>query len=229
MDKVKRLEWIDYTKGFAIILVVVAHTMGGLRNANLPFPEAYNIAIYIIYTFHMPLFFFISGYLSKRIITQPFNEFMKSTAISIIIPYTIWSIMFISINGVLGSANNQLEIGDIELIFLPQGIVSVYWFFYCMFFVKLCYLIIGKAEPTLVAPFAAFALVMYLSYFVVRQFSPEMLVGAFTGGFFVEHFLMANAFFGAGLIAALKANFLNLAVSPRLLGFLVRRLDGRDD
>jgi fucose 4-O-acetylase-like acetyltransferase len=217
MDEVKRLEWIDYTKGFAITLVVIGHTVGGLSNANLPHPEAYDVATAAIYTFHMPLFFFISGYLSRNILTQTTGNFAKSTVISIVVPYIIWSVVFILINVTSSAATNQLKLVDVERILLPQTAVSVYWFFYCMFLVRLAYFLIGKARSTLVIPLAACFFVMYLFDFLVQQFSPAMTAGEFAEGFF-QKMLMGGAFFGAGLIAALKTNVFDLTVSPRLLG-----------
>lgn len=46
----KRIQWIDYGKGFAMFLVFWGHTIC---------PE---IVRGVFYAFHMPLFFFLSGY-----------------------------------------------------------------------------------------------------------------------------------------------------------------------
>ena len=51
-----RLEWIDRLKGLAILLVVAGHFIqqhvwGSGKSEN-------NVLVRIIYTFHMPLFFF---------------------------------------------------------------------------------------------------------------------------------------------------------------------------
>ena len=44
-----RIEWIDFAKGLTILLVVVGHTISnGLIRGS-------------IFSFHMPLFFFLSG------------------------------------------------------------------------------------------------------------------------------------------------------------------------
>lgn len=51
----KRLEWVDIAKGIAIILMVVGH-------------EVINPDIRaVIFSFHMPLFFILSGYTSSRV------------------------------------------------------------------------------------------------------------------------------------------------------------------
>ena len=54
MEDTKRIDFIDVAKGIAIFLVVYGHTYDG-RNLHL-----------FIYSFHMPLFFFISGLLFKE-------------------------------------------------------------------------------------------------------------------------------------------------------------------
>lgn len=46
---------IDVIKGWGILLVIVGHILLGSADQN--------VLRYIIYSFHMPLFFFISGYL----------------------------------------------------------------------------------------------------------------------------------------------------------------------
>lgn len=53
--KIGRLEWIDYTKAFAIIFVIVGHTVSfGSEVRNL------------IFSFHMPLFYILTGYTIQK-------------------------------------------------------------------------------------------------------------------------------------------------------------------
>ena len=60
-----RIKYIDALKGFAIICVVIGHIANGYlgeRTASGLFYSTYNI----VYAFHMPLFFVISGFLFGR-------------------------------------------------------------------------------------------------------------------------------------------------------------------
>lgn len=52
-----RIEWIDCAKGLAIILVVFGHALTYFS------PDFENI-IHMIYSFHLPLFFVLTGYVS---------------------------------------------------------------------------------------------------------------------------------------------------------------------
>lgn len=61
MDR-DRDAWIDYAKAIGIILVVYGHVARGIFTAGLDMdPRIYEITDNIIYSFHMPLFFFLSG------------------------------------------------------------------------------------------------------------------------------------------------------------------------
>lgn len=72
----ERINWVDHVKGFGIILVIYGH--------NLPYLEDY------IYSFHMPLFFFISGFFHPN----NFNvAVVKKRAKQILIPFFLWSAM----------------------------------------------------------------------------------------------------------------------------------------
>ena len=68
----KRLEWLDMAKGYGIIAVVIAHL-------GIPYIETW------IYTFHIPLFFFLSGYVFKSDLS--FKKFIKKRIKGLIIPY----------------------------------------------------------------------------------------------------------------------------------------------
>lgn len=89
----KRLEYIDQIRGLAIILVVIGHIIqfneiqGGMKSS------IFNI----IYSFHMPLFFFISGYIGYKTIKitnfKSFRIHLSNKTISLLIPLFIWSIL----------------------------------------------------------------------------------------------------------------------------------------
>lgn len=80
----KRIEWADVTKSFAIWLMVFAHA--NLSNETL---------MCMIYTFHMPLFFILSGFFDKG--KGLSLSFLKKNFQTLIIPYFIYSILGLSI------------------------------------------------------------------------------------------------------------------------------------
>lgn len=77
-----RINWIDWAKVFAIFFVVFGHIPQEPRS----FPQ------YYITIFHMPLFFFISGYLTKK--EECNKETLKKYWQTLIIPYLCYNIIF---------------------------------------------------------------------------------------------------------------------------------------
>lgn len=75
----ERLDYCDLLKGVAITLVVMGHFLswqwGGPFNSYLPDNIYVTLLRKIIYTFHMPLFFFLSGYVFMR--SMPIISFKK--------------------------------------------------------------------------------------------------------------------------------------------------------
>lgn len=71
----KRIEWIDMAKGLGMILVMLAHA---------PFPNSF---IKEIYTFHMPLFFLLSGLLFSVTKYNSFKKFFIKKVKSLLVPY----------------------------------------------------------------------------------------------------------------------------------------------
>ena len=64
-----RITWIDATKGYAIWLVVFGHVLGGAMARgwlSAADGDAPKLIYDYIYSFHMPLFFIISGALGIK-------------------------------------------------------------------------------------------------------------------------------------------------------------------
>jgi acyltransferase len=81
-----RIDWIDHARAIGICLVVLGHTAG------LP-----DFVMQLIYSFHMPLFFFISGYLLKdNHLDLPIQSFLKRLWQKLLVPYiSFWIISYL--------------------------------------------------------------------------------------------------------------------------------------
>jgi len=77
----KRLDWLDAGKGLGMLLVMMGH-------ADIPeYLKTY------IYTFHMPLFFFLSGYLFKIEKYPNLKVFLIKRTKSLVLPYLCFSLV----------------------------------------------------------------------------------------------------------------------------------------
>ena len=80
----QRLSYIDVIKGIGILLVMLQHCLGGGTLGSMPGLQK------TIASFHMPLFFFISGFLYKK---KTYKDYLFSRMTGLVIPYGIVSII----------------------------------------------------------------------------------------------------------------------------------------
>ena len=91
MAKKQYFDWIDIAKGIGIILVVFAHTIVPQIRENSF--RAKFVWIFI-YNFHMPLFFFLSGYLFEKGLPKYTDKgkFVLGKLKYLMIPYLTFSV-----------------------------------------------------------------------------------------------------------------------------------------
>lgn len=83
----KRLDSFDVAKAIAIIAVIVGHT--SLRYAS--YSSSATFAIAATFTFHLPVFFFISGYFLHT--DRPFSVSKETRCL--IVPYAATSLLIV--------------------------------------------------------------------------------------------------------------------------------------
>jgi acyltransferase len=131
-----RVEWVDTAKGLGIFLVVLGHALPGS-----------DIATTVIWSFHMPLFFFLSGFTAKPWTpggTPSLARGLKSLAV----PYLFFSLVAITL---WLASNDSLSSGTAWRDQLQQMAYGVsgpmehmrydipLWFFTCLFSVRLLF------------------------------------------------------------------------------------------
>lgn len=135
----RRVNWIDSVRGIAISLVVYGHVIGGYTGnySSIEYQNFVTCGLKIIYSFHMPLFFMISGYvyaLGKNVLNiKQYRNFISKKARQLLIPYYVCSVVQILIKLPLqGKISSVLSWKDIFL--LPIKPVDQYWYIYVLFF-----------------------------------------------------------------------------------------------
>lgn len=84
-EKRVRLHYIDVARAISILLLVLGHTLGHSQNSKYIYK--------IIYSFVVPLFFLVSGFLMSK--KGSFGSFAKNKFVRIMIPYFIWAALFL--------------------------------------------------------------------------------------------------------------------------------------
>ena len=94
-----RLEFIDAIKGFAITLMVMGHVIAWMFvdwSVLIPTSSSPALLWNLIYSFHMPLFMFVSGYLFGRKQICDFGAYFKYVgrkSLPLLIPYFVMGIV----------------------------------------------------------------------------------------------------------------------------------------
>lgn len=125
MVEKNRIEWIDMSKGIAIFLMVIGHTS---------IPE---IGAKFIWSFHMPLFFIVSGFLYKEENNRAFFPFLRKISKSLLIPYLFFTIInYVGFKYICNPGSINV---DVDKIYLTGWEGIALWFVQVLFVTELIY------------------------------------------------------------------------------------------
>lgn len=129
----QRLEYIDHLKAVAITLVVFGHFLIAIN----PIRFSYH-PVQIVYSFHMPLFFFLSGFMVgfKDNGKLPFS-FIKKKMATLLLPWLSWTMISACYLG--GGGNNCFHMDILQ--FYP---FNGYWFLPVLFILMVLYFVYNK-------------------------------------------------------------------------------------
>ncbi|MGJ5049004.1 acyltransferase family protein [Bradyrhizobium oligotrophicum] len=127
-----RTAWIDFARGLGVILVVYGHVLGGLvRPGIFPDGAVARWMDYTLYTFHMPLFFFLAGLNVQHSLRRGARSFLTSKLWTIAYPYVLWSLIQGGITMLLArDANIPIHPGDLAAIWYRP--IAQFWFLYAL-------------------------------------------------------------------------------------------------
>lgn len=174
-----RIDWIDYSKGIGIILVVYGHVIVGVNAMGIEIPkDVYYYSYNIVYSFHMALFFFLSGFNTDASLADKGTfKFITNKVKIILYPYFIWSIITGGIQIILSNYVNS----DISYLDLLKTIYSPlpnqhYWFLYVLFVMFLLYAI----SCEILKSYSSFLLIIFSAIpFFFQIHSPIRVVDKF--------------------------------------------------
>lgn len=142
----ERIQWLDNLRAIAIFFVVLGHTVG------LPDPVEK-----LIFAFHMPIFFWISGlFASEGMRRETFPEFISKRWRKRLIPYVSFSVIsFVAWFFLFRHFGTQAEMNispfrPIIGFFYGNGINNwlvtntVLWFFLCLFVTEIFFYFVLK-------------------------------------------------------------------------------------
>jgi len=168
MSEIKRIAWIDVAKGLGIFLVVVGHLMN--KNENF--------VSHWIYSFHVPLFFFLSGICLKN--DRVYSNFIMRRIKSLILPYLFFGVLITFME--LGMHSIEEIYAWLKKWFFNYGAM---WFIPVLFIVELLFFPISKIKNKFI-----FILIILISAFIgwklydLSIYFPMSLTAIFAALFF---------------------------------------------
>jgi fucose 4-O-acetylase-like acetyltransferase len=173
---------VTISKGIAIILMVVGHSSC---------PDL--LEKYIV-LFHMPLFFFFSGYCFKTVYLQDSSRFIKKRIVKLWWPFVKWGLFFLILhnvfyelniyNGLYGYRGNVSHLYSFPE-FMKRGLLVIfsmrayeqllggYWFLHDLFFasiVSLCLLRMGLKYQIIIPISLILSLILSLGQWEIHVF-----------------------------------------------------------
>lgn len=161
----ERIVIIDILKAFTIILVVLGHCIQYGSGFNYLNNELYfeNWLFKIIYSFHMPLFMIISGYLFAHTFNGNgiFTVYKKIK--SLVVPMFIWSILLIVKTFIL---SNSIDFSPLNLLsdYLKSSLLR-FWFIWAVFWCSCIVILVHKLAND--------SLIVYFFLFIITFVIPD--------------------------------------------------------
>lgn len=203
-----RFEWIDWMKAIGIFLIVYGHF--------------FSLGHWYVYSFSVPLFFMISGFLCKR--ENDNRVFWKKLWFNLVVPMVLISLINFGMNVAPLLLSGNYGVGQFvhflgQLAFGFLGGLGTLWFVYTLILLKIILQFAPNRMPTQVALFCAFPVIGLWINHQQPSILGQALAGSCNGAINV---CMAYPFFMMGFAAKRWKRWLadNLDMVKGIVAFL---------
>lgn len=158
-DSIKK-HWyteINILRGILVVLVVVGHIVLQVDVEDSGIREVYRVIGKFIYSFHMPAFFAISGFLGYKALREvnpntTFGAFAKSKFFRLIVPYFAMGLIYLPFRLLLQSiARTEFAVKDVWKILIGNNPDGALWYLYVLFMISLLVFLLMKKDALYVA------------------------------------------------------------------------------
>lgn len=198
-----RIDYLSAAKAVGIVLVTIGHA----EPIATTFPALWKV----IYSFHMPLFFFMSGFFAEPrppLTLEAYRRLAGRQLRTLLIPYLCISLIFAVIKATAPALVNRPIVAahlPIDILVFPSGNPALFlWFIYTLVVIRLVWPIVARMPaPLLLATLLPFQiwnidiplfLLGYVAYFLTYYW-----LGSLAG----QHRAALDAALGRPLLAVL--------------------------
>lgn len=124
--------------------MVYAHLLSSAYHGGISIPEIFfKLSDSIIYSFHMPFFFFLSGlFVEESLKKRGAKEYVFDKFLRIAYPYIIWSILQVSVE-IMFADQTQKGATLENLLAIPYRPWGQFWFLYVLLLMHILYTILN--------------------------------------------------------------------------------------
>jgi fucose 4-O-acetylase-like acetyltransferase len=242
-----RIESIDLLKAFAIFCVLWGHSIGDFRANNSEWFFLADPILKFIFTYHMPLFFMISGFFFYSSLNLTFKDVLKKRFTYLIIPHITWSVLITIMNWGISLIGWRTPFTDkpftilsqIRALFIPDPATEL-WFFKDLFLTTLIVFVSCKIFKKRYAAFIASMLfVLFVNCFGVVGKVQRFMMPIFWAGVLLKAYYhvfskhLNKILIGSGIILLICYYFFDytymiyLIDFPTLINFQQSLVDGK--
>jgi len=206
----QRISWVDNAKALGIIAVFYGHIVSKIF-VTYAIPTA-GLQYKLIYSFHMPLFFLLSGYLVKEIQHRNLFMFMKNKFMTRIVPFFFFNILILPCYFIFAKISNRsIDVSPLfqasfylNLLAGMRTLNGLTWFLACLLSVEvihyLLYPVLRKSRIVLCMAMALFYIMGWSLSYKAAIINQYITIPDY---WFIKEALVAYSFYLFGnLIAA---------------------------
>lgn len=208
----QRISWIDICRGIAILLVLYGHALGN------------DTQRFLIYAFHMPLFFFLSGIVFRLDKTKSFYSTILKNVKSILLPYFLFALLtYITSLILIPPAAFSYESVSKQLFGIIYGSGNegylafnvALWFLPCLFITKVAFTCLTRFITQRRMLITVLVLISIVG-FILANIRPDLKMP-----FGIETAFSASVFFGAGYLWNQSTRLKKIMTNRSVLLFLM--------
>jgi len=179
----KRLTYIDIAKGIGIVLVVLGHCIPDATSPTGISVPAYRWLHDMIYSFHMPLFFFLAGFMVSRQkmlarAQKPLDLVCKRIS-RLLVPYIFVGLCYAPFKMLLSRfANKPYDISTLWQMVIGVNPDGELWFLYALFVITVIAALFAF-RISLLGLVAAAALLIWNPWGIITNFLFFFLLGIY--------------------------------------------------
>lgn len=167
-DKKIYYEEITIARGLGIILVVLGHAFPFIIEGGIS-----DFLFDYIYSFHMPFFIFLSGFVSLKVLYAKTNmmkmKLIKERFNRLLIPYFVVGLLYLPLKLLMNNlSNNKYDISELWMILIGKNPNYALWTLYTLFIMSTIS-IIAINKNNIMSSIKLSILIMICSYFIPNK------------------------------------------------------------